>query len=231
MKKTFAVIGLGLYGRKVCEVLAEKGGEVIAIDNSVEQMNKVKDFVSQAILLDATDADSISEAPFDQVDAAIIAIGDNIEASILATTLLKQLGVPYIIARAVNKTHFQVLKQVGADEVINIEEDEGKRVALNLISPSVMERVQLSKDIILSEMLLPPAYNKKKVSDLDFTGKFQISLVGIQRSMKSLDSDGMSIKKEILILNKPEYEMLDGDVLILVGEEAKIEIFQKSGEL
>ncbi|MBI9097846.1 MAG: TrkA family potassium uptake protein [Spirochaetaceae bacterium] len=161
MKKTFAVIGLGILGRKVCEVLTEKGGEVIAIDNTPVQINKVKDFVTQAILLDSTDEDSISSAPFDQVDAAIVAIGDNIEASILTTTLLKQLGVPYIISRAVNKTHYQVLKQVGADEVINVEEDQGRRIALNLIAPSVMEKVRLSKDIYLSEMYLPEIYERR----------------------------------------------------------------------
>lgn len=229
MNKTFAVIGLGILGRKVCEVLTEKGGSVIAIDNTPLQINKVKDFVSQAILLDSTDEDSISKAPFDQVDAAIVAIGDNIEASILTTTLLKQLGVPYIISRAVNKTHFQVLKQVGADEVINVEEDQGRRIALNLIAPSVMEKVRLSKDVYLSEMYLPLVYDKRKVSSLELIDKFKIQLSAVRRTITVLDTDGNTIRNEKLLFPEPSDELLDGDVLILVGEEKNLETFVKSG--
>lgn len=225
MAKTFAVIGLGLFGRKVCEVLIEKGGEVIAIDNSPEQVNKVKDFVTQAILLDTTDDESIDDAPFDQVDAAIIAIGDNIEASILTTTLLKQLGVPYIIARAVNKTHYQVLKKLGANEVINIEEDQGKAIALNLINPSVLKKVVLSKDIILSEVNLPTIYYGLKFSDLKLKDKFNLHLTAIRRSSTTLDKDGNTVKKEELIYPEGEDLLLDGDVLILTGLENEIEKF------
>ncbi|MDA3811771.1 MAG: TrkA family potassium uptake protein [Spirochaetaceae bacterium] len=231
MVKTFAVIGLGIFGRKVCEILTEKGGEVIAIDNTPSQVNRVKDFVVQAILLDSTDEESISNAPFDQVDAAIVAIGDNIEASILTTTLLKQLGVPYIISRAVNKTHYQVLKQIGADEVINIEEDQGKRVALNLIAPSVLDKVRLSKDVILSEMYLPTAYHKSKIASLDLVNKYNIQLSALRRTFSVLDSDGNTLRDEKLLFPDQVEELLEGDVLIIVGDEKNIEKFQKSGEV
>lgn len=231
MVKTFAVIGLGLFGRKVCEVLTEKGGEVIAIDNNPGQINRVKDFVSQAILLDSTDEESIADAPFDQVDAAIVAIGDNIEASILTTTLLKQLGVPYILSRAVNKTHFQVLKQVGANEVINIEEDQGRRIALNLIAPSIMDKVKLSKDVFLSEMYLPQPYYNMKVSSLDLNEKFNLQLVSVRRTISSIDNDGNTIREEKLLFPGQIDMYLDSDVLILIGNETDIEKFQRSGEV
>lgn len=225
MAKTFAVIGLGIFGRKVCEVLIEKGGEVIAIDNSPEQINKVKDFVTQAILLDTTDDESIDDAPLDQVDAAIVAIGDNIEASILTTTLLKQLGVPYIIARAVNKTHYQVLKKLGANEVINIEEDQGKSIALNLINPSVLKKVVLSKDIILSEVNLPSIYYGLKFSELKLKEKFNLHLTALRRASTILDNDGNTLKRENLIYPEGVDLLLDGDVLILTGIENEIEKF------
>ncbi len=231
MAKTFAVIGLGLFGRKVCEVLTEKGGEVIALDNTPALVNKVKDYVSQAILMDSTDEDSIAEAPFDQVDAAIVAIGDNIEASILTTTLLKQTGVPYIIARAVNKTHYQVLKQIGANEVINIEEEEGSRIAQNLIAPSVMEKIPLSRKVILSEMYLPGAYEKSTVASLDLEEKFKIRLVALRRIRTALDADGNTKRDEELLFPVPGEVLITGDVLILVGEEKALEEFQKSGEV
>ncbi len=231
MAKTFAVIGLGLFGRKVCEVLTQKGGEVIALDNTPAQVNKVKDYVSQAILLDSTDEDSISEAPFDQVDAAIVAIGDNIEASILSTTLLKQIGVPYIIARAVNKTHYQVLKQIGANEVINIEEEEGSRIAQNLIAPSVMEKIPLSRKVMLSEMYLPGAYEKSTLSSINLEEKFKIRLTALRRIRTTLDSDGNTQRDEELLFPSPDEVLQSGDVLILVGEEKALEEFQKSGEV
>lgn len=229
MDKTYAVIGLGVFGRKVCEVLAAKGADVIAIDNTAEQVNRVKDIVSQAVLLDSTDEESLSEASLDSVDSAIVAIGDNIEASILTTALLKQLGVQYIIARSVNKIHYQVLKKVGADEIINIEEDQGSRIALNLIAPSVMEKVQLSKEIILSELYLPQGFAKNSVLEMDFETRFSIRLVALRRSLNQIDSEGLSIRKEILLFPELEEKLEEGDVLILVGEESKIESFQKSG--
>lgn len=231
MKKTYAVIGLGLFGRKVCAVLTEKGGEVIAIDNNPEQINRVKDFVSQAILLDSTDEESIAYAPFDQVDAAIVAIGDNIESSILTTTLLKQLGVPYILARAVNKTHYQVLRQVGANEVINIEEDQGIRIAMNIIAPSIMDKVKLSKDVFLSEMYLPAPYYNFKVSSLDLNEKYKLQLTALRRTISSLDSDGNTIREETLLFPGQIETYLDGDVLILIGNEKDMELFQKSSEV
>lgn len=228
MEKTFAVIGLGMFGWKVCQVLMEKGGQVIALDNRPEQINKIRDNVTQAILLDSTDEDSIREAPFDQVDAAIVAIGDNIEASILTTNLLKQIGVPYIVARAVNKTHYQVLRQIGADEVINIEEDEGNRIALNLIAPSVMEKISLSKDIFLAEMYLPNGLENSKVETLDLINKFALRLTGLRRTTSELNTDGTAVRREELLFPAPEDKLLEGDILILIGSEENLESFRKS---
>ena len=101
-QKVFAVIGLGTFGRRVAEVLADRGGEVIAIDNNPDLIDRVKDSVTQAVLLDATDETSLASAPFDDVDVAVVAIGDNVAASILATALLKRVGIPYILARSIS---------------------------------------------------------------------------------------------------------------------------------
>lgn len=228
MEKTFAVIGLGMFGWKVCQVLMEKGGEVIALDNRPEQINKIRDNVTQAILLDSTDEDSIREAPFDQVDAAIVAIGDNIEASILTTNLLKQTGVPYIIARAVNKTHYQVLKQIGADKVINIEEDSGALIATNLIAPSVMEKIPLSKDIFLAEMYLPDGLENSTIESLALIKRFNLRLTALRRTVSELNSDGTAVRTEMLLFPNPEDKLEEGDILILIGSDADLESFRKS---
>ncbi|MDC7236088.1 MAG: TrkA family potassium uptake protein [Spirochaetales bacterium] len=229
MEKTYAVIGLGVFGRKVCEVLTAKGADVIALDNTAEQVNRVKDIVSQAILLDSTDEEALAEASLDSVDAAIVAIGDNIEAGILTTALLKQLGIQYIIARAVNKIHYQVLKKIGADEIINIEEDQGMRTALNLIAPSVMEKVQLSREIILSELYLPQPYIGSSVKEIDFESNFKIRLTALRRTLNQMDAEGLGVRKEVLLFPGEEDKLEEGDILILVGEEGNIDAFQKSG--
>ena len=228
MEKTYAVIGLGMFGWKVCQVLMERGGQVIAIDNRPEQINRVRDSVTQAILLDSTDEDSIREAPFDQVDAAIVAIGDNIEASILTVTLLKQTGVPYIVARAVNKTHFQVLRQIGANEIVNIEEEEGRRIALNLISPEVMEKVALSKNVFLSEMYLPGGLEGSSLESLDLLNRFSLRLAAVRRTVSDLDAEGTAVRKEQLLFPEAGDKLQEGDVLILIGAEENLEAFQKS---
>ena len=104
-EKVYAVIGLGTFGRRVAEVISDRGGEVIAIDNDPELIDKVKDSVTQAVLLDSTDELSLANAPFDDVDVAVVAIGDNIAASILTTALLKRIGIPYILARSISELH------------------------------------------------------------------------------------------------------------------------------
>ncbi len=229
MEKSYAVIGLGLFGRKVCEVLTLKGAEVIALDNTSEQVNRVKDLVSQAILLDSTDEISLSEASIENVDAAIVAIGDNMEASILTTALLKQLGVQYVVARAVNKIHYQVLKKVGADEVINIEEDQGARIALNLIAPAVMEKVKLSKEIVMAECYLPAEYSGLTVKGVDFREQFGIRLSAVRRYLNQMDAEGLNLRKEVLLFPEDDEPLLEGDILILIGDELKIDQFQKRG--
>ena len=115
MDKTFAVIGLGTFGYKLCEVLSDKGAKVIAIDNDAGLVDRVRAMVTQAVLVDATDQEGIGNAPLEDVDVAIVAIGDNMEASILATALLKQNAVPYVVSRAISELHQKVLQRVGAD--------------------------------------------------------------------------------------------------------------------
>ena len=133
-EKVFAVFGLGAFGNEVCRVLSEKGGKVIAFDNRPQPVERIKDQVSQVMVLDSTDEEALRSAPLENVDIAIVAIGDDVEASILTTALLKNMGIPYIIARAVTDIHMRVLRQIGANEVISLEMNfEGKGRFTHLI--------------------------------------------------------------------------------------------------
>ncbi|MBN2655652.1 MAG: TrkA C-terminal domain-containing protein [Spirochaetales bacterium] len=122
------------------------------------------------------------------------------------------------------------MKQVGANEVVNIEEEEGARIAMNIMAPALMEKVKLSRDICLQEIPLPPAYIKTRLGTLSLTEKYRLRMGALRRYYTSLDRDGNSIRTEKLLFPEPDEELLDGDILILIGSESDLEEFRKGGE-
>ncbi len=230
MDKVFAVIGLGSFGRQLCSTLMEKGGKVIAIDNNPDLVDMITDNVTSAVLLDSTDERALSGASISEVDYAIVAIGDNIEASILTTAILKQLSVPYVVSRAVSEMHYKVLKKVGADEVLNLEVDEGIRVASRLIAPEVLDRIPISADISIAELFLPKELKGKKADDLQLKKKFSLSLVMIERTVTDLDEEGNPSKKEIVIQPEENRFLEENDVLVVVGKNSDIDEFIGAGK-
>jgi trk system potassium uptake protein len=226
-EKVFAVVGLGSFGRKVCEVITERGGKVIAIDNDAELIDKIKDTVTQAILLDATDVDSLTNAPFDDVDVAVVAIGDNIASSILTTALLKRIGVPFILARAISELHEQVLKQVGADEIVNIEIDEGMRIANKLMSPEVLDRIPVTQTVSVAELYPPKSFIGKSLGRLDLRGKFKISVVAITRITLTVDETGNPVRSEQVLFPGSDDVLDDTDVLLVVGKNDDIDALKE----
>ena len=223
----FAVIGLGTFGEQVCEVLMEKGGRVLAIDNRSEIIEKIKDSVTQAILLNATDEEALSTIPFEDVDIAIVAIGENKEASILITAILKRIGVSYILARATSELHSRVLKQVGADEVVNIEISEGKRVAQKLLAPEILDRIPISETITVAELYASRSFIGKNLSKLNLRKKFKINIIAVKRSFISIDELGNPIKSEEVIFPDSDTKMKEHDIILVVGQNEDIDIFKE----
>ncbi len=221
--KVFAVIGMGSFGRKVCEVLSEKGAQVIALDHEAETVEKMKNTVTAAIHLDATDEAALLKAPLDDVDIAIVGIADNIEASILATALLKKRGIPYIVARAVSDIHQTVLRQVGANEVINLEVDEGMRIALKLISPEVLDTIPLSKEYSFAEVQVPRLFFGQTVKSIKLREKFNLHMVSIKRNIKDIDDVGNPVQREELLLPEANIVLNEDDIFLLVGRNADFE--------
>lgn len=216
--RVFAVIGIGAFGRKVCEVLSEKGGKVIAIDNRPKVVESIKEIVTQSVLLDSTDEESLSAVPFESVDVAIVAIGDNIEASILTTALLKQMGISYIVARAVSELHHRVLRQLGADEVINIEIDQGARIAQKLIAPDVLDRIPITESISVAELYAPAGLIGQTLSKLDLRKTAHVNIMAIRRISLNIDASGSASKGEEVLFPGPETVIEDSDVLIALGK-------------
>ncbi|MBN1898639.1 MAG: TrkA family potassium uptake protein [Spirochaetes bacterium] len=222
-EKVFSVFGLGTFGFQVCSVLADKGAKVIAVDNQARLVEKIKDHVTQAIVMDTTDEELLKTLPLDDIDVAVVAIGDNIEASILTTALLKKLGIPYIIARAVSPIHSQVLKQVGATEVINIEIEEGKRTANKLIAPFVLDTIPLSQNQSLAEVRVSKKFIGKSLAKLDLRKKYNVNVVSIKRFQTSIDEVGNPVKNEIALFPKPTDILKENDILVIIGGEKDIE--------
>ncbi len=222
-EKTVAVIGLGRFGLEVCKEISENGGKVIAVDLDSKLIDRVKDFVVQAILIDVTDEDTFKKLPLESLDVAVIAIGDNVEASIISTALLKKSNVPYIIARAVSELHQQILKQVGANEIINIEVEQGRRVANKIISPNVLERITISKNLIFAEIVVPESFVDKTLPQLDIRNKYKINIISIRRFYQQIDDFGNPTRDDQVIMPTTTEKLQINDILAVVGSEADIE--------
>ena len=221
-QKTFAVFGLGTFGFEVCRVLSEKGGQVIAIDVNPGLVQKAKEISTQAVLIDSTDEDSLKNAPLENVDVGIVAMADDMEASILTTAILKNSGIPYIISRALSDIHAQVLRQVGATEVLFIEIEEGRRLATRLISPDILDRIPISKNQTLAEIIVPEDFVNRTLQKLDFSGKFNITVVSVKRMATNIDDMGNPQKEELIIQPVPSTLLKEGDVLVVIGKDDDI---------
>jgi trk system potassium uptake protein TrkA len=221
-EKIFAVFGLGAFGTEVCRVLSERGARVIAVDNQAQNIERIKDDVTQALLMDSTEEESLASAPLEDVDVGIIAMGTNVEASILTTALLKKIGIPYLLARAVSDIHLRVLRQVGADEVLNPEIEEGRRIAMKLLSPSLIETTPLSAEFSIAEMHVPSGFVGSTLQKLDPRNKYHINVIAVKRSETTIDDVGNAVREEKMIFPESNETFQDGDVLLIMGNNENI---------
>lgn len=222
-EKNFGIFGLGTFGLQVCNTLVKKGGKVIAIDKNFDKIEKVKNSAIQALLLDSTDEEALNNAPIEDIDIAIVGMGDSIESSILTTAILKKKGVPRIIARAISDIHERVLKQIGATEVLNLQIEEGKRLANNLMSPEVIDRIELGNQQILAEILVPESFINKSLAGLDLRKNLNINIVSIKRHERNIDDEGSPIGEEQVIFPTAQTVFHENDRLIVAGLEKEIE--------
>jgi trk system potassium uptake protein TrkA len=228
-EKVFAVFGLGAFGMEVCRGLIEKGGKVIAFDHRPQPIEKIKDLVTQVMALDSTDEDALRSAPLENVDVAIVAIGDDVEASILTTALLKNIGVPYIVARAVTDIHMRVLRQIGANEVINLEIEEGRRVASRLLTAEVLETIPVTEDYSIVELYVPETMVGKSLERLNLRREYLVNVIAIERFKTTVDEEGNPVKEERVILPLKDDVLLSDDILIVVGRNSDLDAFREVG--
>jgi trk system potassium uptake protein TrkA len=226
-ERVFAVFGMGSFGSELCRMLAEKGGKVIAIDNRPQPVERIKESVAQVLVLDSTDADALRGAPLASVDVAVVAIGDDVEASILTTALLKNAGVPTIIARAVTDIHARVLRQIGAAEVLNLEIEEGRRLASRLMSTEALETIAVGSDYSIMELRVPTDMAGMSLEKLDLRRRSRLNVVAIQRTRTTVDQEGNPQKEERVILPTGQEILHDDDVLVVIGSNDDLETFRQ----
>ena len=214
------VIGLGTFGAKTATRLFEKGAEVIAIDYNTELVGKIKDRVTHAICIDVTDERAVRSTNISDVDVAIVAIGDNIEMSILAVAMLRKLGVGKIIARATNKLHEHVLKEIGASEILKVEEEMGEIVASKIVAPHVLQRYNFAAGYSIVELKLGKKFEGRTLVESQIRQNYSLNIVALQKRVPYITEDGKSAFRVEINDSPLPMDIIDSDdIVVLVGSE------------
>lgn len=215
MSKQFAIIGMGRFGSSVARTLYEMDYEVMGIDENEERINENIQFVTHAVAADSTDERALREIGIRNFDVVVVAIGVDIQASILTVLTLKELGVKKIVAKAQNERHGQVLYKVGADRVVFPERDMGVRVAHNLISANVLDFIELAADYSVAEVVVSSKFVGKNLRQLDIRKNYEVNVIAIRSGDK------------FNIAPSPEEVIQYGDVLVVIGNNKDLKAFEE----
>ncbi|MFR6164129.1 MAG: potassium channel family protein [Mediterraneibacter gnavus] len=213
MKRQFAVFGLGSFGRSVALTLENLGCDVVVVDKSYEKIQEISDMVSYAMRADVSDPDALHALGGRNLDGAVVAVSESLEASIMATIISKEMGIPYVLAKAKDELQGAILEKVGADAIAYPECDMGERVAKSLMSTAFADWIELSSEYSMAEVAIPEKWVGKSLSELKIREQYGINAVGI-------------IQGEKVEVTLDPYAPLPKDaILILIGATAVLEKF------
>ena len=222
--KQFAVIGLGTFGGRVARTLAGKGAEVIGIDLDPARVEEFKDELTQTLQLDAMNEEALAHSGVLDVDAVVVAMGERMEAAILATAILSRLGAGTIIARASSELYAQILRDIGADRTVLIEEQMADQVAKSLIAPDVLEQITLSSGHSLVEMKPRRDMVGRKLGELDIRRTYNVNIVAIKKKVTRVNEEGESgFEFRTNDIPGPDDRLEQDDMLVVVGRDEDIE--------
>lgn len=217
MAEKFAVIGLGQFGLAVAKQLADRGAEVLAIDKNMDRVDIIKDDVAYAVGLDATDKKALLSQNISDMDAVLVAIGENIEGLLLTTVLLLELKVKRLIARAMSMQQRIILEKIGVQEILSPEDEVGFMVAEMLLNPTVKSFLKLPDDHEIVEIKMPRRIAKKTIGEVDFMENYDLQLIGIKRYYEEY-IDGKQVMVQHLVRNFNDETIIhSSDMLILLG--------------
>lgn len=218
MKKQFIVIGLGRFGSSLVSTLILNGHEVLAIDKDEQPVQDISDVATHAIQADCTDESVLRDIGISNFSHAVVAIGDDLQASILTTLLLKELHIPRVTAKASNEMHGQVLIKVGADHIVYPERDMAARLGHQLSSNNLIDYIELSPDYNLVEFKAPPAMNGLSLKLLNIRANYGCTILALKQ--------GSSMN----ISPKAEDEIYTGDILLIIGSNKDIRHLENNYE-
>jgi len=213
MSKRYLILGCGNFGMNVAKKLFELGEEVIVIDKNKELIKEVEKYSTQAVIADVMDKELLQSFGVSDVDVAIVSMGNRLDASILSTLFLKELGIKRIIVKAISDDHKKILEKIGATDVVFPEKDMAEKVAQSLHSPNVFEHLALDPNYEIIEMATPKKFVGKTLKELELRGKHGIQVIGI----KNGDT------KKVTIIPDPEDTIKENDILILIGKKETFE--------
>jgi trk system potassium uptake protein len=221
-----AVIGLGTFGAKTAVRLFEKGAEVLAIDSQAELVDRIKDKVSHAICIDVTQERSLRAVNISDVDTAIVCIGDNIEMSIMAVAMLRKLGVGRVVARATNQLHEHVLKEIGASEIIKVEEEMGEIVASKIAAPHVLQRYNFAAGYSIVEIKLGKSFEGKTLVESQIRQNYSLNIVALQKRVPYISEEGKAAYRIVINDSPLPMDVIEADdIVVLVGSEKNLDRF------
>jgi trk system potassium uptake protein TrkA len=216
MKKQFAVIGLGRFGASVAQTLVKLNHEILAIDYKESIVQDMSAIVTHAIQADSTDEEAMRAIGIRNFDVVIVAIGENIQASILTTLILKELGVPQIVVKASNELHGKVLYKIGADKVIFPERDMGERTARNLISSNIVEHFEFTTDYSIAEIIVSSKMVGKNLKQLDIRAKYSCNIIAIKKG------------DQLIIPPSADEKLAQEDILVVIGKNQDLHRFEST---
>ena len=213
--RSFVVVGLGRFGTEAARKLYRQGCEVLAIDTDPNLVERVSDDVTQAVVGNAQDKEVLRALGVKDFDCAIVAIGDSLSDSVLATMNLKELGVRYVVCKAHDETHRQVLKKLGADRVVIPEQENAARLAKSLSSHNVLDYIELSEDYGIIDVPAPKSWWNKSLIELNVRAKLGVNILAVKR------------EGEITVSPSADFRISEGDIMVVLGDTAALKAVQK----
>lgn len=227
----FAVIGVGRYGATIARRLAEKGAQVFAFDPDEEKIEGIKDDVAFAVTLDATDVRALRSQNIDDMDAAVVAIGENFEATILTCVHLLDLGVKRVIARASGEHQRLILQKVGVLEILTPEDEVAFVVREKLINPSIVSFLQLPDDYEIAEIIAPKGTVGRTIDGIQFRNKYELTLITIKREYNIQKNSEEITEQHVVGVPKSDTVIMERDTLVVFGTSKSVQRFIDINEI
>ena len=213
--KSYVVVGLGRFGSETARQLYRCGCEVLAIDMKGDLVQQVANDVTHAVVGDSRDKEVLRALGVGEFDCAVIAIGDDLASSVLATMNMKELGVPYLVCKAHDDVHRRVLQKLGADRVVIPEQENAARLAKSLSSPNLLDYIELSEDYSIVELPAPKAWIGKNLKELNVRAQLGVNILAVRR-------DGV-----MDVSPAAEFAFAQGDIVVALGDTKALDALQK----